>query len=273
MLGRGAAGDVYLARDLLLRGREVALKRIRARVDEGLRIAFEREFSTMASLSVPGVAQVHDFGVMDAEDGSGEAPYYTRDYVEGEPLDVAADGIPPAGLIDLVRRSARVIAPLHRVGVVHGDIKPGNVIVDAQGDPHVIDFGLARLMGQGEEEPGSSSGTLAFMAPELLRGHAGTAQTDVFALGVTLWYLLARDYPFGPRGLLGQGKAKPPALPKGIDPVTGGGLEVARRALTHDPLDRLPTVEELIAALDEVSPPDAADARPRLFVAPRGPKG
>ena len=272
MLGRGAAGDVYLARDLLLRGREVALKRIRARVDEGLRIAFEREFSTMASLSVPGVAQVHDFGVMDAEDGSGEAPYYTRDYVEGEPLDVAADGIPPAGLIDLVRRSARVIAPLHRVGVVHGDIKPGNVIVDAQGDPHVIDFGLARLMGQGEEEPGSSSGTLAFMAPELLRGHAGTAQTDVFALGVTLWYLLARDYPFGPRGLLGQGKAKPPALPKGIDPATGGGLEVARRARTHDPLDRLPTVEELIAALDEVSPPDAADARPRLFVAPR-PRG
>ena len=73
LLGRGAAGDVYLARDRLLGGQELALKRISARVDESLRRAFEREFATMAALSLPGVAQVHDFGVIE-----GDRPFYTR---------------------------------------------------------------------------------------------------------------------------------------------------------------------------------------------------
>jgi len=81
LLGSGAAGDVYLARDRLLDGREVALKRIRAAVDESLRHAFEREFATMASLSVAGVAQVYDFG-LTVED-AGVRPFYTRAFIDG----------------------------------------------------------------------------------------------------------------------------------------------------------------------------------------------
>ena len=98
-----------------------------------------------------------------------------------------------------------MIAPLHRVGVVHGDIKPGNAIVDARGDAHVIDFGLARVMGASGGE--ARGGTLPFMAPELLRGEAPSVQSDVFALGVTLWFLLTGEHPFGADG--GQGRNCP----------------------------------------------------------------
>src|SRR5205814_10254919 len=95
LLGRGAAGEVYVARDRLLGGREVALKRIAGRVDETLRRAFEREFATMASLSLPGVAQVYDFGVALGEGPDG-GTFYTRAFIDGRPLDEAAALAPPA---------------------------------------------------------------------------------------------------------------------------------------------------------------------------------
>src|SRR5262245_19719307 len=107
-LGRGATGDVYVARDRLL-GREVALKRICVQVDDSVRSAFEREFATMASLSVPGVAQVYDFGVIEGAEGG---PFYTRAYVEGRPLDQAAAPCSPLERIRLCIKVARVIAPL-----------------------------------------------------------------------------------------------------------------------------------------------------------------
>ena len=197
LLGRGAAGDVYLASDRLLGGREVALKRISARVDESLRRAFEREFATMASLAVPGVAQVYDFGLMPGDGARRPDVLHAR--VHRRPFARTSGGAAatPAKRVQLLIQVAHVIAPLHRVGVVHGDIKPGNAIVDARGDTHVIDFGLARVMGQsrGDEAAG---GTLPFMAPELLRGEAPSVQSDVFALGVTLWFLLTGELSVRP---------------------------------------------------------------------------
>src|SRR5205085_1591998 len=121
---------------------------IAGRVDETLRRAFEREFATMASLSLPGVAQVYDFGVALGEGPDG-GTFYTRAFIDGRPLDEAAALAPPAERVRLLLKVAHVIGPLHRAGVVHGDIKPGNAIVDARGGAHVIDFGLARVMGQG----------------------------------------------------------------------------------------------------------------------------
>src|SRR4051812_15176651 len=92
-LGRGGAGDVHLARDRMLFGRQVALKTIRARVDDVLRAAFEREFALLASVSIPGVAPVYDFGVMSAQPGQPARPFFTRAYIEGEPLDAAVSGM------------------------------------------------------------------------------------------------------------------------------------------------------------------------------------
>ena len=169
-LGEGAAGEVFLVRDRLLAGREIALKRLRGALDESLRRAFEREFATMASLSVPGVAQVLDFGVMSVGKNE-ERSFYTRAYVDGLPLDQVARTASPVARIAMVCRVGEVIAPLHRIGIVHGDIKPGNAIIDADGQAHVIDFGLARVLGElSRESDGHASGTLPLMAPELLRG-------------------------------------------------------------------------------------------------------
>jgi transcriptional regulator with GAF, ATPase, and Fis domain/predicted Ser/Thr protein kinase len=264
LLGRGAAGDVHLARDRLLGGRELALKRINQRVDDTLRRAFEREFSTMASLSVPGVAPVYDFGVLE-----GDRTFYTRAYIEGRPLDQAAASVEVKERVRLLCEVARVIAPLHRVGVVHGDIKPGNAIIDAHGAAHVIDFGLSRVMGR-DARVHAAGGTLPFMAPELLRGDAPSVQSDVFALGATLWQLVTGDYPFGRGGFVER--AAGPEIPVACDATARAALEVARRALAVEPLDRLPTVDELVVALGEVVPEARSDAGRRVFVPPR-PRG
>jgi serine/threonine-protein kinase PknK len=281
-LGRGGAGDVFLARDRLSFGREVALKTIRARVDDVLRAAFEREFAMLASLSVPGVAAVHDFGVMTEPRSQGARPFFTRAYIEGQPLDVAISGMSLPAKLKLFSRTAAVIVPLHRVGVVHGDIKPGNIIVDAQERTWLIDFGLSRARGydrvRDQSPPGSSSGTPSFMAPELLRGEPASVAADMYALGVTLWSLVLGDYPYAELGSRAWGaklEGKPVVIPNGCDPDSRAALEVAQRALACDPRDRFPSVDELRRAVDRLIPGgQRASVLPpeRSFVLPR-PRG
>jgi serine/threonine-protein kinase PknK len=273
-LGQGAAGEVHLAIDRLGAGRRVALKRIRARVDEPLREAFEREFATMASLSLAGVAQVFDFGVLDARGDGAGGPFYTRGFVDGLPLDAAAAGGSLSERVALVARVARVLVPLHRAGVVHGDIKPGNAIIDAAGRAHIIDFGLSRVLGQ-HGGPGEGAGTPAFMAPELLRGASASVASDVYALGVTLWLLVTGELPFGGgmSGLEERRRGKLPALPADLDVDARRVLEVSLRALAPRPLDRFPSLGELCVALQEVVPAAAPRADElEMFVPPR-PRG
>ncbi|MBN1655679.1 MAG: sigma 54-interacting transcriptional regulator [Deltaproteobacteria bacterium] len=275
LLGKGAAGAVYLAEDRLLGGRPVALKRIRAEVDELLRAAFEREFATMASLSLPGVARVFDFGVMQQEGDQQGGPFFTRSFIDGLPLDLAATSGSPVDRVRLVARVANVIVPLHRMGIVHGDIKPGNAIIDPNGKAYVIDFGLSRVVGEQHRKSTGISGTPPFMAPELLRGKVPSIQSDVYALGATLWTILNGEYPFAEFGggaFSAKLKGERPRLPVESDKVTAAALDVAMRALERDPLDRFPTVEEFIIALDEVAPmQDRRELYPG-FVAPR-PRG
>ena len=267
LLGRGATGDVHLARDRLLDNREVALKRLHARCDDALRDALEREFATVASLSVPGVARVFDYGVLPAHGGEPERPFFTRSYIAGLPLDAAAEHATPPERVALLSRVAEVIAPLHRVGVVHGDIKPGNAVIDARGDAHVIDFGLARIVGR-DAQSGAPAGTLPFMAPELLRGVAASPRSDIYALGATLWLLLTGGYPRDRRRL---GDESAPEIPKAADAFVARALALARRALAADPLDRFPAVDEFVAGLQELVPTTRA-TRVAPFVAPR-PRG
>jgi len=274
-LGEGAAGEVFLVRDRLLAGREIALKRLRGALDEGMRRAFEREFATMASLSVPGIAQVLDFGVMSVGKNE-ERSFYTRAYVDGLPLDQVARTASPVARIAMVCRVGEVIAPLHRIGIVHGDIKPGNAIIDADGQAHVIDFGLARVLGAlSRESDGHASGTLPLMAPELLRGERASIGSDVFALGVTLWLLLTGELPYGRHGFLNNVAPPDPVIPEQLDPCSKAALQVALRALAREPHKRLPTIDELLVALGEAVPEarDQAAGAPgssvRVFVPPR----
>ena len=281
-LGRGAAGDVYLARDRVAGGREVALKTIRARVDDVLRAAFEREFLTMASLSLPGVAQVYDFGVMREHADAPASPFFTRAYIDGQPIDEAAQNLDISARIALFIKVARVISPLHRAGVVHGDIKPGNAILDREGRAWLIDFGLSRMRGYDRSSDTLGPvGTPAFMAPELLRGEPLAVGADLYALGVTLWVLLLGQAPYaglGARAVAAKLDGKLPEIPLHCAAEIRAALSIAQRALARDPLDRFASVDELIVSLERLLPPSDAASRPpephpqRAFVLPR-PRG
>jgi serine/threonine-protein kinase PknK len=272
-LGSGAAGGVFLVEDRLRGGAPVALKRIGARADDLLRASFEREFAVLAQVALPGVARVLDFGLAERDGSDPGGPFFTRTYIEGEPLDRAVSRLPVASRIALMGRVAAVVAPLHRQGIVHGDLKPANVIVDPGGEPHVIDFGLAR----GERERGAegAGGTPAFMAPELLEGGAPSVRSDVYALGATLWAVLRGAPPLAEKGdaaLAARLAGLLPALPEHAPAIEAGALALALRALAADPARRLASVEEFALVLGALVPDVPRPTLVAAFVAPR-PRG
>jgi len=210
-LGRGGQGEVWLARDPDLQ-RTVAIKVQTALfVTEEQRLRFRREAESIARLDHPGVAQVHE------ADLDASPAYIAMRYVEGEDLGAslaaarAGDGdLPwiPSKRRDLVRvlrffeRCARALHAAHEAGVVHRDVKPGNVMVTPDGDPVLLDFGLARE-ARGDADvaltrEGDVFGTLAYMAPEQLGGDTRglSPRTDVYGLGVTLFEALTGERPF-----------------------------------------------------------------------------
>ncbi|MEY4579829.1 MAG: hypothetical protein RL701_4532, partial [Pseudomonadota bacterium] len=272
LLGRGGAGNVHLARDRLQSGREVALKSITARVDDVIRAAFEREFAMLSALRVAGVAPVYDFGVRQLQAGGHAEPFFTRAYIAGESLDVALRGATLNARIESLLRVAAIIGPLHRVGVVHGDIKPGNIIVDSKQAPWLIDFGLARARSYDRShEVHGPTGTPSYMAPELLSGQSASVAGDVYALGVTLWLLVTGHYPFAELGVRATERklaGERVAIPEGTDARVKAVLEVAARALEAAPADRFPCVEELQASLERLYASGAQRVE-RAFVPPR----
>jgi serine/threonine-protein kinase len=196
-LGRGGMGVVYKARHLRL-GRTVALKMLLAGEYAGPqeRARFQREAEAVASLRHPNIVQVYD---VDDHDGR---PYFTMEFVEGGTL---ADKL--AGAPQPARRAAALAATLaeavqaaHRGGVVHRDLKPGNVLLTGDGTPKVSDFGLARRLGgeAGATRSGAPLGTPSYMAPEQAAGRASAIgpATDVYALGAILYELLTGRPPF-----------------------------------------------------------------------------
>ncbi len=272
-LGAGAAGGVFLVEDRIRGGAPVALKRVGARADDLLRASFEREFAVLAQIALPGVARVLDFGLVERDGSDPGGPFFTRAYIEGEPLDRAASRLPVAARIALMARVAAVVTPLHRQGIVHGDLKPANVIVDPGGEPHVIDFGLAR----GERERGAegAGGTPAYMAPELLEGGAPSVRGDVYALGATLWSVLRGAPPLAEKGdaaLAARLAGALPAMPDDVPAIEAGALALALRALVADPARRLASVEELALALGALVPEAPRSTVVAAFVAPR-PRG
>jgi tRNA A-37 threonylcarbamoyl transferase component Bud32 len=269
-LGAGGMGVVELAHDQVL-GREVALKRCRARrVDESVAShatrlrAFRREAAITAQLEHPGIVPVHDVGVsllsepafvMKRLDGDSLETLLTRWRTNGQRPDLAR-------IAELMLRIAEAIAYAHRRGVVHRDLKPGNVIVGALGAVHVIDWGLAGLVAEsaptaprptGSLLAGTSDaqttagtyrlGTPAWMAPEQSGAIPPVPRMDVFALGGLLMALLTG---LGPRP--GQGG------PLDLSPLDRRGLPrglvaVARRCLSADPTARYQDGEAVAAEL------------------------
>lgn len=198
-LGRGAQGVVYLATDPRL-SRPVAVKVLSGRgfTDAVTRARFLREARVAGRLEHPNLCAVHDTGMHDGD------PYLVLRYVDGEPLSRARapTGTTSAGvvaIVHLVEKLARAVHAAHEAGVVHRDLKPGNVMLDRGGEPVVLDFGLAH--DDGEEmltRVTDRIGTPAYMAPEQLDPAVGPVdrRADIWSLGVILWERLLGQRPF-----------------------------------------------------------------------------
>ncbi len=194
-IGRGGMGVVYEARDTLLK-RRVALKVLREdMVDPMMGRRLEKEAVTAARLKHPNIITLYEAGVVEG------VRYLSMEYVEGKSLRDAMDSeMSVTRKVELVEQVARAVDYAHGRGVIHRDLKPGNVMIDVEGRPMVMDFGLARMMDDftHASRAGALVGTPGYMAPEQIMGSSAdvTAKTDVYALGVILYELLSGQLPF-----------------------------------------------------------------------------
>jgi serine/threonine protein kinase len=196
-IGEGGMGYVYEAVDTRL-NRHVALKTIESGngMDENLVARFRREAQNAAKLKHPHIVSVHDIG------NDGNFDFFTMDLVEGLTLDKWIKGTHPAlnSLVKIIEKVARALHYAHSQGVIHRDVKPGNIMIDNNGEPQIMDFGLARNTKDSSNLTlsGSIIGTPAYMAPEQTMGESKDigAATDVWALGVILYEILVEKPPF-----------------------------------------------------------------------------
>lgn len=197
-LGRGAGGSVYLAEDLRNDGREVALKVLTAEAYQTVQgRMLRREFEILSKLNHPNLVRVFDYGRLP--DGG---VYLAEEYIDGFSLQDARALLEPAALIDLTIQLLQGLSYLHAMGMIHRDIKPANVMLlwldDASALPvaKLVDFGLSSMDPTRDTLRG---GTRSYMAPEIIRGEKGELRSDLYSLGVTLYYAMCGVLPFGPR--------------------------------------------------------------------------
>jgi len=251
-LGSGGMADVYCAVDQQL-GREVALKLLHERfaADQEFVERFRREASSAAGLAHPNVVSVYDRGEW-------EGTYYiAMEYLEGWPLKaLVAEGqaLDPVRAIDLVTQILRAARFAHQRGIVHRDLKPQNVIVGSEDQVKVTDFGIARAGASDMTETGSILGTAQYLSPEQAQGHAITAATDLYSIGVVLYELLTGRVPFdGPTAVAIALKqvSEEPTPPSLLNPAVTPELDaVVLRAMAKDPSARHADADQFILDLE-----------------------
>ena len=197
-LGRGAGGSVYLAEDIRVNRRQVALKVLTPEAYATVQgKMLRREFEILSKLDHANLVRVYDYGRLP--DGG---VFLAEEYIDGFSLQDARALLDPSALIGATLQILDGLAYLHGMGMIHRDIKPANVMLlwldDASVEPMVklVDFGLSSMDPQRDTLRG---GTRSYMAPEIIRGEKGAPQSDMFSLGVTLYYALCGVLPFGPR--------------------------------------------------------------------------
>jgi serine/threonine protein kinase len=243
LLATGGMGEVWAARDLLL-DRAVAVKVLGGALAGDGRAAerLRREARAAARLEHPSIARVLDLGEQ------GGRPYLVMELLEGESLAARigrAGAMAPPEAARVVAAVADALEAAHRAGVVHRDVKPGNVFLTSDGEVKVLDFGIASAAGEAALTTGELLGTPAYLAPERVLGHPATPAADVYALGVVLYELLAGRRPFGDGSDIEQAMAHVHAHPEPLALAAPSAppflVAACEQAMAKDPSARPPS--------------------------------
>ena len=252
-VARGGMAEVYLAHDLLL-DRPVALKVLfpELSVDRSFVERFRREAQAAANLSHQNIVSIYDWG---EEEGT---YFIVMEYVSGQPLShvLRTEGkLQPDRAAQIAAGTAAALSNAHRHGVVHRDVKPGNILLDEQGQVKVTDFGIARAGDPKENltQTGVVMGTATYFSPEQAQGLPTDQRTDVYSLGVVLYEMVTGSPPFTgetPVSIAYKHVKEDPVPPREVDPSIPEDFEaIILAAMEKDRDDRYPTADELRADL------------------------
>jgi serine/threonine-protein kinase len=269
-IGSGGMADVYCAEDLQL-GRQVALKVLYRRFAEDQEFVerFRREASSAAGLQHQHVVSVYDRGEWDG------TYYIAMEFLRGRSLKTIVQEeapLDPGRAIDLTTQVLRAARFAHRRGVIHRDLKPHNVIVDADDRAKVTDFGIARAGASDMTQTGSIMGTAQYLSPEQAEGLAVSSRSDLYSIGIVLYELLTGRVPFEGESAVTialKQVSEPPVPPSAYNAAVTPQLEaVVLRALEKDPARRFPDADAFIAALQAARGGAAADPPTAVVTAP-----
>jgi serine/threonine protein kinase len=223
---------------------------------------FEREVDLASSLQHPNIVTIYDSGIAKGQ------YYFAMQYIEGKPLDeyIQTEKLSLRQTMELFNHICSAVAYAHQRGMMHRDLKPGNILVDDEGQPHILDFGLAKLTDDSEQTspeaimtsiPGRVIGTLAFMSPEQASAQPDSVdvRTDVYSIGVILYKILTGDFPYDVTGMmlaiLRTIQETEPIRPSKIVPRFHSEIEaILLKALSKDPSYRYQSAAHLAQDID-----------------------
>jgi eukaryotic-like serine/threonine-protein kinase len=289
VLGHGGMAEVRIGIDRRL-GRTVAVKVLRPDLatDPTFQARFRREAQSAASLNHPSIVAVYDTGeeILD----NVNVPYIVMEYVEGRTLrDVLREGrrILPERALEITAEVLEALEYSHRAGIVHRDIKPGNVMLTPSGDVKVMDFGIARAVADASAtmtQTAAVIGTAQYLSPEQARGESVDARSDIYSTGCLLYELLTGRPPFvgdSPVSVAYQHVREEPRPPSMLDPeVSPEADAITLKALSKKPIDRYQSAEEMrqdivrcLAGQRVIAPVYQGDATQRFMPAGGPPMG
>ncbi|MFF3251354.1 Stk1 family PASTA domain-containing Ser/Thr kinase [Actinacidiphila glaucinigra] len=259
VLGRGGMAEVYIAHDTRL-GRTVAVKTLRVDLarDPSFQARFRREAQSAASLNHPSIVAVYDTGE-DYVDGV-SIPYIVMEYVDGSTLrELLHSGrkLLPERSLEMTIGILQALEYSHRSGIVHRDIKPANVMLTRNGQVKVMDFGIARAMGDSGmtmTQTAAVIGTAQYLSPEQAKGESVDARSDLYSTGCLLYELLTVRPPFvgdSPVAVAYQHVREEPQPPSIYDPEVSPAMDaIVLKALTKDPDYRYQSADEMRADIE-----------------------
>ncbi|HLX36124.1 MAG TPA: Stk1 family PASTA domain-containing Ser/Thr kinase [Candidatus Limnocylindrales bacterium] len=253
LLGQGGMATIYRARDSQLE-RDVAVKVLRPEygADPDFLERFRHEAQAAASLSHPSIVAVYDYGTDPA------GPFIVMELVDGQDLASLLrrrGPLPPIQAACVAAEVARALAAAHANGIVHRDVKPGNILVTSDNRIKVADFGIARAVAEAAlTMPGTTLGSIHYFSPEQARGELATPASDIYSLGIVLYEMLTGQRPWSGDSAAAVATARlsaPVPSPKAVNGSVPDALDaIDQRAMATDPADRFGSATEMAEALD-----------------------